>query len=137
MAHAIHSLARQLPLEQRQGARLEGRGAMAGGSSLVSRTRQHQIPAHDAAAAVSLCYFTLGADIGAFASSATTPLFVLLFFRECALRAKSLNSLVAIRRTDERRTQTLPAGPEKWHSRLALSAPSSEPFLAFYARFMR
>ena len=35
------SIARQLSLEQRQGARLKGYGAMAG-ESLVSRTRQHQ-----------------------------------------------------------------------------------------------
>ena len=56
------------------------------------------------------CRVSMGADIGAFASPATTPpffCFCFSLFRDCALRAKSLTSLVSIRRTDARRTQTL------------------------------
>ena len=55
----------------------------------------------------------------------------------CALRAKSLNSLVTIRRTDERRTQPCPRDQRNGSRDLALSPPSSKPSLAFYARFKR
>ena len=77
------------------------------------------------------CRVSVGADIGAFASPATTPLlsfFLLLFFlfRDCAPRAKSLTSLVSIRRTDARRTQTLTRDQGNGIRDLALS-PSSGP----------
>ena len=90
------------------------------------------------------CRVSMGADIGAFASPATTPPFSLSLslFRDCALRAKSLTSLVSIRRTDARRTPTLTrdAGPGKWDSRLgSLPLPLNPLFFlcALYALCFR
>ena len=91
------------------------------------------------------CRVYMGADIGAFASPATTPpLFFLFFFssflfslfRDCASRAKSLPSLVSIRRTDARRTQTLTRDQGNGIRDLALF-PFLRTLSSFYVRFMR
>ena len=81
----------------------------------------------------------LGADIGAFASPAHTPpsFFLCVFlFRDCAFRAISLNSLVSIRRTDARRTQTLTRDQGNGIRDLALF-PFLRTLSSFYVRFMR
>ena len=137
MARAIHSRARQLSLEQRQGARLEGRSAMAG-ESLASRTRQHQhtTPQLPCLYVTMHCVLTL-----ALSHPLPPPLFFFFFFsfaffRDCALRAKSLSSLVTIRRTDERRTQTLTRDQRNGIRDLAL-LPFLRTLSSFYVRFMR
>ena len=66
------------------------------------------------------------------------PLFFCFFFlfRDCALRAKSLTSLVSIRRTDARRTQTLTRDQGNGIRDLALF-PFLWTLFSFYVRFVR
>ena len=61
--------------------------------------------------------------------------FSFTFFRNCTLRAKSLSSLVTIRRTDERRTQTLTRDQRNGIRDLALF-PFLRTLSSFYVRFM-
>ena len=84
------------------------------------------------------CRVSVGAGIGAFASPATPPppFLSLSLFRECAPRAKSLTSLVSIRRTDARRTQTLTRDQGNGIRDLALF-PFLRTLSSFYVRFMR
>ena len=135
MARAIRSRARQLSLEQRQGARLEGHDAMAG-ESLVSRTRQHQHTTPQLPCLYVTIHWVLTLALSH--PLPTPPLFFFsfVFFRDCALRAKSLSSLVAIRRTDERRTQTLTRDQRNGIRDLALF-PFLRTLSSLYARFMR
>ena len=125
MARAIHSRALQLSLEQRQGARLEGRDAM--GESFVSRTRQHQHTTPQLPCLHGCWHWRFRLPCH------HRPFF---FFRDCALRAKSLSSLVTIRRTDERRTQTLTRDQGNGIRDLALF-PFLRTLSSFYVRFMR
>ena len=62
--------------------------------------------------------------------------FVFSLFRDCAPRAKSLTSLVSIRRTDARRTQSLTRDQGSGIRNLALF-PFLRTLSSFYVRFMR
>ena len=105
------------------------------GESLVSRTRQHQHTTPQLPCLyVAICWvLTL-----ALLHPLPTPplLFFVFLFRDCALRAVSLNSLVSIRRTDARRTQTLTRDQRNGIRDLAL-LPFPRTLSSFYMRFMR
>ena len=109
------------------------------GESLVSRTRQHQHTTPQLPCLyVAICW------VLALALShplPTPPLFssssfLFSLFRDCASRAKSLPSLVSIRRTDARRTQTLTRDQGNGIRDLALF-PFLRTLSSFYVRFMR